>query len=188
MEQNAPVGLVEMTPGFTSLLLEFKPRYRPDPAALLREIRQAPLRAPEVDSRNRPTEIPVVYDGPDLGRVAQGTGLNVSEVVRLHAGTTYLVQILGFAPGFPYLSGLDRRLHVPRLATPRPRIPAGSVAIGGEHTGIYPVATAGGWNLLGRTSFSLMDPALAAQGLATAFRLKPGDWVRFIPVDAIPGT
>ena len=177
-----------MTPGFTSLLLEFKPRHRPDPAVLLREIRQAPLRTTAVDSTTPPTEIPVVYDGPDLVRVAQVTGLNVNEVVRLHAATTYYVQILGFAPGFPYLSGLDRRLHVPRLATPRARIPAGSVAIGGEHTGIYPVATAGGWNLLGRTSFSLMDPVVAAQGQATAFRLKPGDWVRFIPVDSIPGT
>jgi len=177
-----------MTPGFTSLLLEFKPRHRPDPSVLLREIRNAPVRTTAVEPATHPVEIPVLYDGPDLARVSQLTALTVSEVIRLHTGTAYCVQILGFAPGFPYLSGLDRRLHVPRLATPRPRIPAGSVAIGGEHTGIYPIATAGGWNLLGRTTFSLMDPALAAQGQANAFRLKPGDWVRFIAVDSIPGT
>jgi KipI family sensor histidine kinase inhibitor len=109
----------------------------------------------------------------------------VEAVVRLHAGGQYRVHLLGFAPGFPYLAGLDRRLRVARLATPRSQVPAGSVAIGGEHTGIYPVATAGGWNLIGRTGARLIDPVRAAAGASDAFLLQPGDGVRFVAVAAL---
>ena len=123
-------------------------------------------------------EIPVRYDGPDLERVAKIKGLSVAQVCELHAATIYKVYMLGFAPGFPYLGDLDKRLHTPRLASPRTRVPAGSVAIGGEHTGIYSVASPGGWNIIGHTVAKLFDPATDA----TPFLLQAGDRVRFVPV------
>lgn len=185
LEQHPPQGLLEVTPGFTTVLLEFHKGTRPDPsewAALLQDVLD---RAPDSNPAVRILEIPVLYDGPDLGRVAAHGAMGVRDVIRLHAAVTYRVQILGFSPGFPYLTGLDPRLHVPRLATPRPQVPAGSVAIGGEHTGIYPVATAGGWNLIGRTDVILMDPERAARNEVESFLLRPGDVVRFIPVSEL---
>ena len=129
--------------------------------------------------------IPVCYDGPDLPRLAGAAGLSVPEVVALHSSTIYKVYVIGFAPGFAYLGDLDPRLHAPRLEEPRPCVPAGSVAIGGEHTGIYPMETPGGWNLIGRTDAVLFDPRRALPGNpGEAFLLHPGDRVRFLPVDA----
>jgi len=90
-----------------------------------------------------------VYDGPDLDDVARATGLSPGDVIRLHASATYTVETMGFAPGFAYLTGLDPRLELPRRATPRPRLPAGSIAIAGIHTAIYPFDSPGGWHLLG---------------------------------------
>jgi inhibitor of KinA len=182
LEHHPPVGLVEATPGFTTLLLEFEPGQRPDPTAFSAQLQRVVRHAPTGKAPGRTIELPVVYDGPDLERVAQAAGLPVSEVVRRHAAGMYRVHLLGFAPGFPYLSGLDRRLHTPRLATPRPQVPAGSVAIGGEHTGVYPVATAGGWNLIGRTDAPLLDLARAAAGETEAFLMQPGYGVRFVVV------
>lgn len=114
--------------------------------------------------------------GPDLDALASEAGLSPREVVDLHAGTTYEVLFLGFAPGFAYLGGLPAPLQVPRLATPRPRVPAGSVAIAGDMTAVYPHTSAGGWRLLGRTDATLFDP-----GSARPARLRPGDRVRFVP-------
>jgi KipI family sensor histidine kinase inhibitor len=127
--------------------------------------------------------IPVVYDGPDIDRVARHNGLAPVQVVTLHAQRIYKVYFLGFAPGFPYLGDLDPRLHTPRLDSPRTRVPAGSVAIGGEHAGIYPLETPGGWNLLGRTPRVLFDPSRAGEGDRgrEAFLLRPGDRVQFLP-------
>ncbi|MGA9335659.1 MAG: 5-oxoprolinase subunit PxpB [Rudaea sp.] len=123
-------------------------------------------------------EIPVCYGGefgPDLDAVAAHAGLSVQDVVARHCGADYRVAMLGFAPGFAYLLGLDRALHKPRRADPRKRVPAGSVAIGGEQTGIYPRESPGGWNLLGRTPLTLFDqtrdpPALLAPGCSVRFR------------------
>src|SRR5690606_16388914 len=179
-----PAGLIEATPGFTTILLEFEPNTRPDPrflAVLLDGVARAARSNP---APGRTHELPVIYDGQDLEQVAERTGLSVPEVIALHSRATYRVYILGFAPGFAYLSGLDPRLHTPRLETPRPRVPAGSVAIGGQHTGIYPVPTAGGWLLIGRTEVPLLDPARAAAGNEDAFLLRPGDAVRFVPVSS----
>jgi KipI family sensor histidine kinase inhibitor len=121
----------------------------------------------------------------DLGRhvvqvramVAAETGLTPRDVVDLHAGTTYEVLFLGFAPGFAYLGELPEALRLPRLATPRPRVPAGSVAIAGAMTAVYPHPSPGGWRLLGRTDAAVFDAASSA-----AARLRPGDRVRFVPV------
>jgi KipI family sensor histidine kinase inhibitor len=120
--------------------------------------------------------IPVKYDGPDLGVVAERAGLSVAETVEVHAAPEYRVYALGFSPGFPYLGDLDPRLHTPRRATPRARVSAGSVAIGGSHTGIYPTAGPGGWNLIGRTDAVLFDPRGSA---GRQFLLRCGDRVRF---------
>ena len=123
-------------------------------------------------------EIPVIYGGecgPDLCEVARACGLSEREVIERHCAGDYVVSFLGFVPGFAYLDGLDTRLHVPRRATPRTRVPAGSVGIGGEQTGAYPFALPGGWNLIGRTGAILFDPHRSPAAL-----LAPGDRVRFV--------
>lgn len=123
--------------------------------------------------------IPVIYggeDGPDLANVARHSGLTEKQVVELHASVEYVVWFLGFQPGFPYLGGLPARLAMPRHAEPRLRVPAGSVGIGGAQTGVYPLATPGGWQLLGRTPLALFDPLRQESVL-----LRSGDRVRFVP-------
>jgi KipI family sensor histidine kinase inhibitor len=120
-------------------------------------------------------EIPVTYDGEDLGEVAALTGLSEAEVVARHQGASYRVAFCGFSPGFAYLTGLPRELHVPRRETPRTVVPAGSVAVAGDYASVYPRASPGGWRLLGRTDVPLWDldrdpPAL----------LRPGTRVRFV--------
>jgi KipI family sensor histidine kinase inhibitor len=132
-------------------------------------------------SGERRVEVPVVYGGetgPDLEEVAAHTGLSAAEVVAQHSGAEYRVQAIGFAPGFPYLSGLPRALATPRRATPRTRVAAGSVGIGGEQTGIYPRATPGGWQIVGRTDLALFDVQRAEPAL-----LRVGDRVTFVPVE-----
>lgn len=188
LDQRPPAGLVEVTPGFTTILLEFESGHGPD-ARLLTLVLERVIRGMTPDETPaRAVEIPVVYDGPDLERVAAYAGLSIDEVKALHASGSYRVHLLGFAPGFPYLVGLDPRLQVPRLATPRLRVPAGSVAIGGEYTGVYPVSTAGGWNLIGRTAVVWLDPVRAAAGDPEAFVVRPGDAVRFVRVTEGEGT
>jgi KipI family sensor histidine kinase inhibitor len=136
--------------------------------------------AGEVAPETRPTvEIPVRYggaDGPDLEEVASVHELSPSDVVELHAGAMYRVLFLGFAPGFAYLGGLPPGLATPRRSTPRTRVPAGSVGIAGEQTGVYPRAMPGGWQLIGRTDIALWDLSRPSPAL-----LRPGDVVRFVP-------
>lgn len=127
-------------------------------------------------------EIPVCYgaeSGPDLQAVARHAGIDPDQVIARHVAVEYTVAMLGFAPGFPYLLGLDATLHVPRRANPRTRVPAGSVAIGGAQTGIYPGELPGGWHLIGRTPLVLFDPQREPPCL-----LAPGDRVRFRAIDA----
>ena len=126
-------------------------------------------------------EIPVCYDGeefaPDLEEVAKFTGLSKEEVIALHSSKDYLIYMLGFLPGFPYLGGMDERLETARLETPRTKIPAGSVAIGGKQTGLYPSDSPGGWRIIGRTPFKAFDPSRNPACLYEA-----GDKIRFLPV------
>ncbi|EED7474319.1 5-oxoprolinase subunit PxpB, partial [Salmonella enterica subsp. salamae] len=131
----------------------------------------------EPDSRS--VEIPVIYGGaggPDLAAVARHSGLSEKQVVELHASVEYVVWFLGFQPGFPYLGNLPEALHMPRRAEPRLQVPAGSVGIGGAQTGIYPLSTPGGWQLIGLTPLKLFDPMREPPVL-----LRPGDSVRFVP-------
>jgi len=128
---------------------------------------------------SRRVEIPVVYGGsggPDLQVVADGASMTPKQVVELHSSVDYVVYFIGFQPGFPYLGGLDERLHTPRRAEPRVIVPSGSVGIGGSQTGIYPLAAPGGWQLIGHTPVSLFDPLQHPPTL-----LRPGDSVRFVP-------
>ncbi|ELK4064427.1 5-oxoprolinase subunit PxpB [Escherichia coli] len=138
------------------------------------------LRNPEsLEPESRFIEIPVVYGGaagPDLAVVAAHCGLSEKQVVELHSSVEYVVWFLGFQPGFPYLGSLPEQLHTPRRAEPRLHVPAGSVGIGGPQTGVYPLATPGGWQLVGHTSLSLFDPERDEPIL-----LRPGDSVRFVP-------
>ncbi|HEX5828206.1 MAG TPA: 5-oxoprolinase subunit PxpB [Candidatus Limnocylindrales bacterium] len=169
-------------PAAASVLVPFDPRTM-DPAeaeALIARSLPA-LGAPDAGSGAPVKEhvIRVRYggaDGPDLEAVAAEVGRSPADVVALHAGTAYEVLFLGFAPGFAYLGELAADLVVPRLASPRVRVPAGSVAIAGTMTAVYPRASAGGWRLLGRTEAALFDPAMSPPA-----RLRPGDRVRFEP-------
>ena len=114
-------------------------------------------------------EVPVRYDGDDLDAVAASTGLSVDDVVALHVAPEYVVAFCGFAPGFGYLRGLDPRLELPRRATPRTRVPAGSVAIAAEYTAVYPRPSPGGWHLLGTTDLVMFDPDMCAR------RVRPNE-------------
>lgn len=128
---------------------------------------------------SRQVEIPVIYGGeagPDLEEVARHHQLTTRQVVELHASADYVVYFIGFQPGFPYLGGLDKRLHTPRRAEPRVVVPAGSVGIGGSQTGIYPLASPGGWQLIGRSNLQLFNPQHQPPTV-----LRPGDSIRFVP-------
>ncbi|QNQ19572.1 5-oxoprolinase subunit PxpB [Kosakonia sp. SMBL-WEM22] len=132
-----------------------------------------------LEPESRAIEIPVLYGGeagPDLGRVADHCGMSEKQVVELHASIEYRVWFIGFQPGFPYLGGMPEALTTPRRAEPRISVPAGSVGIGGSQTGIYPLESPGGWNLIGRTDLALFNSRLAEPSL-----LRPGDTLRFIP-------
>lgn len=170
-------GIIETVPGYASLAVHY------DPLALTHaqvcEWLQSRLGlAAETASRPVKTvEVPVIYDGPDLDFVAAHCRLTIDEVIRLHTSNPYTVYMMGFTPGFPYLGILPEALRVPRLETPRPKVPASSVALAGAQTGIYPVDSPGGWRLVGRTPLTLFDPQRAPP-----FLFAPGDEIRFLAV------
>jgi KipI family sensor histidine kinase inhibitor len=142
---------------------------------LLRPIVAAAVVAEPGFAAGREHVIPVQYDGPDLEDVARRTGLAVADVIARHSAPTYTVYFLGFVPGWAYLGELDPALVVPRRTEPRARVPAGSVAIAGAQTGVYPYAIPGGWHLIGRTSVGLFDPMRDPPAVFAA-----GDRVRFV--------
>jgi KipI family sensor histidine kinase inhibitor len=168
-----PPGVVELVPAYRTLLVVADP----ERAGTLDELaaRLPDLSLPPAEAvAGELVEVPVRYDGEDLDEVARLTGLDVGEVVRRHTAPDYTVAFLGFSPGFPYLVGLDPALRVPRRDTPRTSIPAGSVGLAGDQTGIYPSASPGGWRLIGRTEATLFDPARDPPAL-----LAPGGRLRF---------
>ncbi len=141
---------------------------------------------PSTDDQNnsprRIYELPVAYGGAhgeDLDDVAGHAGMMADEVISIHSGTDYRVYMLGFAPGFPYLGGMDERIATPRLASPRVRVPAGSVGIAETQTGVYPIASPGGWRLIGNTPVSLFDPSADPP-----VPFLPGSFIRFVPVSS----
>jgi inhibitor of KinA len=181
LEQRPLPGLSEVVPAFTTVLIEFEPETSVDANAVFAGLNARVEAALSKALPVRPVkEIPVTYNGADLERVARVHDLTTDEVCRLHAEPLYKVYMLGFAPGFPYLGDLNPRLQTPRLASPRARVTAGSVGIGGEHTGIYSIESPGGWNIIGHTPLRLFDPS-RGDGEAM-FLLKRGDRVKFVPV------
>lgn len=171
------IAFHDAVPGYDSLAVHFDP-LTTDVAALQKAVEtllttgntDAPAGHDPATDDPAPTRIitlPVVYDGPDLPHVAQHTRMPAAQVIHRHAAPTYVVAAIGFLPHFPYLLGLAPALSTPRRAAPRPRVPAGAVAIGHDQTGVYPCESPGGWNLIGTT-----DPA-------RLIALRPGDGVRF---------
>jgi inhibitor of KinA len=181
-------GVLDVVPAFASLTLFYDPvrvqaAYPDMPPGRALELelgkryREA-AKAPAIGSRE--VDLPVYYGGdfgPDLQELAHLHGMTEQAFIDLHAKRSYSVYMLGFAPGFAYLSGLDRQLHTARRASPRAQVAAGSVAIGGAQTGVYPLATPGGWNIIGRTPLPLFRPDDDAPSL-----LRPGDSLRFRPI------
>ena len=173
-------GIVDMIPSFCALLINYDSRVisysdlNKRLENVLKLDAKAEVAAAEV------FEIPVCYGGkfgPDMANLVEHSGLSEKEIIEIHSGSDYLIYMLGFLPGFPYLGGLDERIHIPRLANPRIKIPAGSVGIGGAQTGIYPLDSPGGWQLLGQTPVKTYDPEREVPILFEA-----GDYIRFVPV------
>lgn len=181
MREQQIEGVVDVIPAFCSLLINYDPRvisYEKMKKRIQALVRVDIKRG---ETSKRLFEIPVVYGGeygPDLAFIAQNAGLSQEEVIKIHSSSDYLIYMLGFLPGFCYLGGLDERIHTPRLSTPRIKIPAGSVGIGGSQTGIYPLDSPGGWQLMGMTPVKTYDPDREVPILVEA-----GDYIRFVPID-----
>ena len=170
-----PTGLLTTVPAYASLLCHFDPEVT-DAARLEAAIRQLEGEVDATVPLGSIVDVPTRYDGPDLADVALKANLTPAGVIEAHARREYLVYCVGFAPGFTYCGALPDQLAVPRLASPRVRVSAGSIGIAGRQTGIYAVESPGGWNLIGRTTLRLFDPAADPPA-----RFKPGDRLRFIP-------
>jgi KipI family sensor histidine kinase inhibitor len=173
-------GILNLHPAFTTVLVDFDPRLRAhdDVENLIRErLASTPSERPD---ETHTVEIPVTFGGqggPDLEDVARHTGLSPESVVELYCSADYLVFFVGFSTCFPYLGGLPPQLATPRLSAPRKHVPEGSVAIGGSQAGVYPLASPGGWRLIGHTSLRLFDVQGSPPGL-----LRMSDRVRFVPI------
>ncbi len=177
VRRQAPAGVLSVISGYTSVLIEY------DPAIIGRDPLfewLAGLEPEAAEEKGRVVTVPVSYGGehgPDLEDVAARLGLAPDEVVAIHTHPVYRVYATGFAPGFPFAAPLDDRLQLARRDSPRERVPAGSVAIAGRQTGIYPLPTPGGWHILGRTPLPLFSPEAAEPVL-----IRPGDSLRFVAV------
>lgn len=183
LRRDPPAGVIDVVPAYSSIAVFYDPcRAGPYDELCARLVSKAEtVMALATSNAWRPlVELPVCYDlelGPDLGDVASHAKMTVAEVVTLHSQAEYVVFAIGFVPGFAYLGGLPAQLAVPRRATPRPRVPAGSLGIGGDQTGIYPLETPGGWNLIGRTPLRLFSIDATPPSL-----LQAGDRVKFRPI------
>jgi KipI family sensor histidine kinase inhibitor len=173
---------VEFVPGCDAILLEFSRISDTQLSRLENDLRQ--VKPAEPDAAPEHT-IPVLYDGPDLEEFAAAKAMRLEDVAAEHSSRVYDVCVIGFSPGFAYLGPLAETLHMPRRKTPRLKVPAGSVGIGGSHTGVYSISSPGGWWLIGSTQtefFSVTEASGA--GSAQAFLLRPGDRVKFEPTAA----
>jgi KipI family sensor histidine kinase inhibitor len=180
IEREGIPGILEVIPTYRSILLVYDPM-RIRPHEIRRIVSQLDLATSEATlPPPRKVEIPVCYGGefgPDMEFVASYTGLTVEEVIEIHSAPLYQIYMMGFTPGFPFLGGLPQVLTTPRLPTPRVQVPAGSVAIAANQTGIYPIASPGGWRLIGRTPLRLFFPERAEP-----FLYRPGDFIKFRPI------
>jgi len=180
LDRHPVAGIAAIVPTYRALLIQY------DPGAI--DVTRLKAALQDLEGRlatiaipsPRTVEIPVCYGGdcgPDIGFVAETHGLTVEDVIRLHSEPTYPIYMIGFTPGFPFLGGLPEVLHTPRLETPRTHVPEGSVGIANAQTGIYPVASPGGWQLIGRTPLRLFAPEKE-----NPFLYQAGDCIRFIPI------
>ena len=174
-------GVVDIIPAFCSLLINYDPRVISYEEITERMQHLLKMDAKMDEGKKKIYEIPVCYGGeygPDIANIAEHAGLTEEEVIKIHSSRDYLIYMLGFLPGFCYLGGLDERIHTPRPANPRIKISAGSVGIGGSQTGIYPLDSPGGWQLMGMTPVKTYDPDREVPIL-----LEAGDYIRFIPIN-----
>lgn len=181
IEQRKINGIVEITPTYRSLMVHYNPlkvKYN-DLINSLKEIEQdlgnIEIPAPRV------IEIPTLYGGeygPDIENVSSHNNLSIDEVIKIHTSRDYLIYMIGFTPGFPYLGGMDEKIATPRLKTPRTKITGGSVGIAGNQTGIYPIDSPGGWQLIGKTPLKLYDPNRNPPIL-----LQSGDYIKFVEIN-----
>lgn len=180
LEKERPAGVREIIPTYRSLLLIYDSgatnpeKLCPAIDKIENSLETLTITPPEI------VEIPVCYGGelgPDMENVQKAHKLTPDQVIQLHSTPAYLIYMVGFTPGFPFLGGLDEKLFTPRLATPRMRVPEGSVGIANNQTGIYPVASPGGWQIIGRTPLKLFAPHRAAP-----FLYKAGDKIKFVPI------
>lgn len=197
LQNNSLTGVTECVPAYCSITIHYDPiviwkkqrRSVDEPISSYQYLKQELQHLLthleensyiEQQATGRTVEIPVCYGGklgPDLVEVAKYHEITPEEVVAIHTGRSYLVHMIGFVPGFPYLGGMDKRIAMPRKAIPRQAIPAGSVGIAGEQTGIYPLSTPGGWRIIGRTPLQLFRPEDETPTL-----IRAGDFIKFIPI------
>jgi len=185
-------GFIESVPAYNSLAVYYSPYlvyqstngFQLDGTPLDKVTNYIQTLAAQISelpvTEGRLVEIPVLYGGefgPDLHIVAETHGMSIEEVIEIHTTPEYLVYMIGFAPGFPFLGGLDERIATPRKLTPRTSIPPGSVGIAGKQTGVYPLETPGGWQIIGRTLTNLFMPDMSPPSL-----LQSGDKIKFCPI------
>ena len=182
MGKETPAGVVEFIPTYRSIIIIYDPSFT-DSSQLKEALLSLEQRLLEIEIPPPETvEIPVCYGtnfGPDIEFVAHSHNITEEELIRIHSEPRYQIYMIGFTPGFPFLGGLSEQLHTPRLSTPRTLVPAGSVGIANGQTGIYPIDSPGGWQLIGRTPMKLFDPQRK-----NPFLLKAGDMLQFKPISA----
>ncbi len=180
VKEDPPAGVVEVIPTYRSLLILYDPMAT-DPSGIERALSSLDERLERIRiPPPRTVEIPVCYGGelgPDIGFVADTHSLSVEDVIRIHSEPHYQIYMIGFTPGFPFLGGLPERLFTPRLETPRTLVPAGSVGIANNQTGMYPIDSPGGWRIIGRTPLRLFDPSRD-----DPFLYQAGDLIQFQPI------
>ena len=181
LEKAEIPGIVETVPTYRSLMVHYNPRIIRN-GELKEKLEKLLSEMGDIEIPPSPVlEIPVLYGGemgPDLPFVAENAGLPEEEVIRIHSGTEYLIYMLGFTPGFTYLGGMSDKIATPRLQQPRVKIPAGSVGIAGSQTGVYPIDSPGGWQLIGRTPLKMYDP-----NRETPILPEAGQYMKFYPID-----
>ncbi|KML08016.1 5-oxoprolinase subunit PxpB [Rossellomorea marisflavi] len=186
IEEADPAWITDIVPAFTTVTLHYDPMKLEHPDRLPYETVMNRIHTilssipPGAEEEPRTIEIPVCYGGefgPDLESVAEWNDLTPEKVIELHSASPYLVHMIGFSPGFPYLGGMPEEIATPRRKEPRLRVPRGSVGIAGSQTGIYPLESPGGWQLIGRTPVALFDTQACPPGI-----LQAGDRLRFKPI------
>lgn len=180
LEKEKPEGILEVIPTYRSLLFIYDPE-QTDPDSLYLLVEKLETSRADMDPNTfNIVEIPVCYGGelgPDIGNVQKASGLTQEQAIQVHAAPEYLIYMVGFTPGFAFLGGLDERLFTPRLETPRMVVPKGSVGIANNQTGMYPIASPGGWQIIGRTPLNLFAP-----WKKDPFLYRAGDKIKFVPI------